>query len=184
MLNKYRYIIFDLDGTISKLHINWSGWHRGVSKIIHKYESEAILPNFITHSMTNEYMVKYGEPIREEIKEYTEKVELSTYSGMSPNLKAIKFISELSQNQKVILLTSNCRKIVDHVLQELKLDNTFDLVITRDDVDFLKPDKFPFTLINKSDIPKTQYIMIGDTSSDSDFAKNVGIDYLDVAEIT
>lgn len=183
MINKYNHLIIDLDGTIATLNIDWSGWHDATKNLITKYERDAILPSKLTHEITNEYTYRYGHAFRDQLRSITQNIELNTYKDMIPNHQIISLIKSHTSNQKLYLLTSNCKIMAERIISELDIKKYFSIIITRDDVDYIKPDPYPFSLININDYPKDDFVMIGDSTSDSGFAKNVGIDYIDVATL-
>ena len=76
--------------------------------------------------------------------------------------------------------TSNHIETISPVLRELGLDQSFQVIISRDSVKYPKPDADGFSHIFISGTEKEDYLMIGDTNNDVFAAKNSGIDYLDV----
>jgi FMN phosphatase YigB (HAD superfamily) len=183
MLDHYSHIIFDFDETLATLQIDWTGWYEGISKIILKYEPGIELPGIISHTLFNNYVKKYGESIRRELWQFSAEFELSANKGIIPNKKAIQLLRSIPKNKHIYLFSSNSRKIILQSLKYLDIEEKFDKIITRDEVDFIKPDTHGFTLIYDGQTPLSQYIMIGDSSSDSGLARNAGIKYLDVKAI-
>jgi phosphoglycolate phosphatase-like HAD superfamily hydrolase len=82
----------------------------------------------------------------------------------------------------LFLLTSNCREVVEPILEELQINTNYKKIVTVNDVENLKPSAAPFKLIREDEVELKKYLMIGDSKNDSGFAKAVGIAYLDVRE--
>lgn len=179
-LDKYKHVIFDFDETLATLQINWSGWYKGIANIIVKHEPQAELPPVIPHTLFNDYVKKYGEPIREELWQFSADFELKANKGLVPNHKALEFLDSIYRVKKAYLYSSNSRQIIHQSLINLGITDKFIKIITRDEVDFIKPDPHGFSLIYDNQTPLSQYVMIGDSSSDSGLAKNAKIDFIDV----
>ena len=110
-------------------------------------------------------------------------MEQDHYQGYAIIPEAMALLEQLYQeNKQLYLLTSNCREVVLPILDELKITGYFRKIITVGDVPNIKPSIAPFALIDDGS-PKTDYLMVGDSASDRGFAENVGIEYLDVADI-
>jgi phosphoglycolate phosphatase-like HAD superfamily hydrolase len=183
ILDHYQHIIFDFDETLATLHIDWSGWYGGISEIILKYEPSTDLPQVIPHTLFNAYVKKYGGPIRKELWEFSADFELKANKGLTPNPTALSLLTSIGDDKKVYLYSSNSRRIILESLEKLGITNRFEKIVARDDVDFIKPDPHGFMLIYDGHSPLTQYVMVGDSSSDSGLAKNAKIDFINVSNI-
>lgn len=180
---QYSHYIFDLDGTIATILIDWRDWHPGMIDIIQKYEPQFQPIPYVSHPLTNEYMAKYGPDLIKDVQSFTANYEITHFKGIKENKKVIDLIKNISPDKFCHLLTSNCREIADRVLKLTNLETMFRQIITRDDLDLIKPNEYAITKINPENIPLREFLMVGDTSSDSEFAKNAHIAYLDVTEI-
>jgi HAD superfamily hydrolase (TIGR01549 family) len=129
----------------------------------------------------SEFINQYGQAFRDEYVNFEIELEKKNYQSYKIIQKTLDLLQEFyQQNKNLYLLTSNSRATVLPILEELKITNDFNKIITLDDVRNLKPSPIPFELIYVEGSDKKQYLMIGDSVSDKGFAQNAGIDYLDV----
>lgn len=179
----YENIIFDFDETLATLIVDWKWWHTDIIPIIKKYE-----PDFDENSKLNMYNIhqftnKYGKSFRDDYVNFEISLELKHYKTYKLIDKSFKLLQELhQQNKSLYLLTSNSREIVLPILKELKIEDYFVKTIMANDVENFKPSPAPFKLIASGETDHSQYLMVGDSINDREFAQNVGIDYLDVKD--
>lgn len=184
-LSAHSHFIFDFDETIVTLLIDWSGWPPGVLALFLKYE-----PNFdpstrFNMSAIHRFIERYGEAFRTEFVAFEQQLEINNYQGYEIVPAGFQLLQQAHQADKnLYLLTSNCRAVVLPVLSELGIADYFDKIITVDDVPNLKPSPAPWPLITGGKaVDKSQYLMVGDSESDSGFAAAVGIDFVNVREL-
>ena len=94
-----------------------------------------------------------------------------------PNvIKTLKLLRQ-ETNHKVCIFTSTKRNLIIQALKQKKMDQYFDFVIGREDVNKLKPDPQGIEIIlNKYFFQKNQTIIIGDTDKDIIAGAKGGID--------
>lgn len=178
------HIIFDFDRTLATLQVDWQFWHAQIIPLITKFQPEFDPHTKLDMSSIHGFIEKYGQPFRDAFVKIETQVEQEHYQGYSVNQNALVLLQQLVQQQKhCYLLTSNCREVVLPILDELNITQSFKKIITVGDVSNIKPSYSPFELIHDGS-PKSEYLMIGDSASDSGFATTVGIAYLDVNEIS
>jgi HAD superfamily hydrolase (TIGR01549 family) len=181
--NQYHYFIFDFDQTLVLLLIDWSSWQEGVAAIIKKYDSSFNEAKSLHSHSIAEFIDKYGKTFRDDYVNFGIDLEQKNYSGYKVISKTMTLLKTMNQqNKSLYLLTSNSAETVLPILEELKITGYFKKIITTNDVENIKPSPNPFKLIYTEDNNKNQYLMIGDSISDKEFAKNVDIDYLDVTD--
>ncbi len=179
----YKHVIFDFDETLAKLIVDWPFWHKEIIPIIKKYDASFDENTYLNMYSIHQLINKYGENFRSDYVNFEIATEKKYYRGYKLIEKSFDLLQELhEQNKKLYLLTSNCREVVLPILEELKIADYFSKIVTVDDVKNLKPTPEPFKLIASEPCDKSEFLMIGDSKSDSEFAQNVGIDYLDVSE--
>ncbi|MBD3190538.1 MAG: HAD-IA family hydrolase [Candidatus Heimdallarchaeota archaeon] len=82
----------------------------------------------------------------------------------------------LSQNYKVVLLTNASRSVIDVAAEKIPELYEFDLVITRDDTEAIKPDAAGFfKALKVLDLQADQVISVGDQVSDIVAGKKAGL---------
>lgn len=173
-LKHKKQIIYDFDGTIAKLKINWAGWHDGIEKIFLKYE-----PSFdragTVHQYTNFMIKKYGRSIRDEISNFNKDYENTFCESMLINNDLIKYI-KTNPLQKHHILTSQNHLLLDRLLDEINIRDLFEKIITRDDVLLVKPDtEGMLKIIDNQKVE--DFIYLGDADSDKKTAEAVGMDF-------
>lgn len=182
-----KHIIFDFDRTIAIINVNWTNWHLGAGEIFKKYE-----PTFVKHlqgekiyHLQNDMFKKYGQNIKSEVDAFTREFEASEVNGFDPISRTLKFIKYLhGRGKSLYIWSSNDSVLVAKSLKELDIFDYFDLLVTRDNVDFLKPETSGFDKhLSGLDADLSSFLMVGDSESDRGAAKNCKIDYLDVLEI-
>ncbi len=179
-----QHIIFDFDKTLATLQVEWQFWHAQIIPLIKKYQPEFDPNTPLDMSSIHDFIEQYGKPFRDAFVQMETQLELEHYQGYTANQSALALLQQLVQQQKsCYLLTSNCREVVLPILDELNITQSFKKIITVGDVPNIKPSNAPFKLIHDGS-PKSEYLMIGDSVSDSGFATTVGIAYLDVREIS
>lgn len=183
MLSSYPHHIYDLDETITTLHIDWDLLHVKLSALIHHYDPEVLLPSELSPELLNLYLRQYGPPFRTELRTLTEAVESKTLAGHTPNPAVIELLKTQSPHVTRYLLTSNCRVVATQVLTELKLHSAFDQILTLDDVEYFKPDPSAFHLLTQDVVPQSEFLMIGDSLADEGFALNAGIAFMHVTDL-
>lgn len=176
-----KHLIFDFDGTIARLLIDWSKWHAGIEEIYRRFEPEFEPEHWRMDYVLNAFIEKYGAEIREQLWQFNETFEQEYLTGVQLNGEVIDWIKKQHQEYTLYLLTSNSRKTIEPILKELNIYEVFDQLIFRDDVEYIKPHGSPFTLIpGHQEAHKSEWLMIGDSSSDQGFAEANGMDFFRV----
>lgn len=127
---------------------------------------------------------RYGQDFRQDY--LVTEIDLETkhshgYEVIDSSFNLLKkFIGE---KKDLYLVTSNCQEVVLPILKELKIATNFQKIVTANDVTNFKPSIEPFKLINNDQIEEKEWLMVGDSQSDREFAQNLKIDYLDVRDI-
>ena len=89
----------------------------------------------------------------------------------------------LAQDYKVILLTNTSRKVIKKATEKIPEINEFDLILTRDDIDKIKPDASGFfKALEIMNLKASEVISIGDQASDIIAGKRAGIRTVAVVE--
>jgi HAD superfamily hydrolase (TIGR01549 family) len=171
------HLIFDFDETIGKLIIDWSGVRDEIKKIIREYEPEFDYGFEIrTVDIFNKYSKKFGEEIRLKFRIMSEDYENKFCTGLDANQEVLAVIKNSSNKLKYIW-SSNSKKTIARFLEELGVTNQFEKIITKDEVDFLKPIPDGFKLIYDGATPKENYLMIGDSDADQGASIASDIDF-------
>ncbi len=185
MLDNYDFLIFDFDETIAKIEINWQPWCSRVLALFREYE-----PNFELQSdcevenWQNYFLTKYAHTdLRLKWQNFCDQFEFNA-TGLKPNEKVVELIKK--SPQKKYLWSNNGFDFLKLQLEKLDIGNKFEKIITRDQMELIKPNALAFEAIIWDKVsPLNNYVMIGnDWDNDFRAAKGAGIDYLDVGEFT
>jgi HAD superfamily hydrolase (TIGR01509 family) len=88
---------------------------------------------------------------------------------------------ELSQKYQLALVTTRCRETAEKFLADNDLTRLFNVIVTRDDVQRLKPHPEPILqAIDKLGVAPERCVMVGDTSADMTAAQSAGINAIGV----
>ena len=139
-------VFFDLDGTLVEFKLDVYGSKIEVLKVI-----RSMVPNLEGLDETRSYFTMLDkvrtstnkatyEKIREHIYEVLNTFEEKAARETELRPRAIEVLHELrNSGKKLALLTNSGKKAVNFVLSKFQMDNYFDIVLTRDDVEFMKP---------------------------------------------
>ena len=179
-LNPKKYLIFDLDGTIAKLNMDWNGYRRTFWNMIASFDKplsiEIAFAPKTSFRLGNEAIRRHGKKAKQIINDFVEKWETTHLPGYTPNPDLINFIK--TQKQYEYFLWSNqSRKAIEDLLVKEGLKECFKLILTRDNLTYVKPDPQGFDLIFKTGTNKKDYLLIGDLWADRQAAKAAGIDF-------
>lgn len=173
------HIIFDLDETLVDLKLPQNLLDPYIkdylvkldSKIYQKYQNGQITVS----QMENDYLAKYPHS-RTPIIKNRAKFEAENITDVTVHQALIDFIKR-AQDYQFFLWSSNIRTPVKRVLGEIGIAQKFTKLVTRNDVDFLKPDPEGFAKIKDPQIPRENYLMVGDNDLDREAARAAGIDF-------
>lgn len=171
-----KYLIFDFDETIARIEVDWSDYLSRLAKIYEQFDPDRQHPAFSGYDGYNDFVKEYGVEAVELVKIANQKYEQEMNHGFTPNPGLIKFIKD-AVNYQMFIYSSNSRLTVLKGLKKLGLDGFFDQIVTRDEVTYIKPDPEGFYLIYDPDVPKNEYLMIGNSHADQGMAKAAGIDF-------
>lgn len=175
-MTKFSTFLFDWDGCLADTTSVWLEPYfkalkkRGVNVTFQQLRQQA----WGNHEKgpKNLGVIDYQECWNEivfESEELLKKVAL--FKGASLLLKKLK-----KSDKKIALVTSSYKNVVTSAIKYHKIANCFDILLTKEDVQNVKPDP---EVINKAigflTIKKEETIMVGDTESDVLAGKAAGV---------
>ncbi|MCR5430633.1 MAG: HAD hydrolase-like protein [Eubacterium sp.] len=183
---KYKYVIFDLDGTLSD---SKEGITKSVQYALEKVgiieENLEDLEHFVGPPMVEQYIKTYGmskDKAFETLGYYRERYtpigiyETKTYPGVLETLIALKY-----NGIKIGMATSKPEEMAIEVAKFLKIEEYFDIICG---ADLKGPRQSKADVLNKlfekSDFDKNESVLIGDTHYDIEGANKVGIDSIGI----
>lgn len=177
-----KHIIFDFDGTICKLLIDWNNWCREIEDVASHYSIGVKPSEFGFQKSQNVCIEKGGKEARDKILEISYRNEKDYYSGYELLPAALPLIEIAKKYARLYVWTSNDQRTVMPILTELGIADLFGKIIARNDVNFIKPNSEGFSLIHDKNNQKSDYLLIGDSKADDGAAKDSGIDFINIEE--
>lgn len=179
-IKKYKYILFDWDGTLAKTLDVWLNAYKEVA-----LELDIDLSAFDDKEVVEIFFGKQGEGYKkfgiENIDEVYEKVKsivdikvksVDSYNYVNETLEKMK-----NNGVKMALHTTSNRNLLYPAITNLNLEKYFEIILTKDDVINPKPDP---EVIEKElkylGANKDECLIVGDSDKDIITGKNAGID--------
>ena len=176
-------ILIDMDGTITKFNLDYMWMRRTALQLLD--EAGLSRPSFsdqmsiyamlndLRGSISNERL----NEVKKRIYEKVETIESKAAERAELMPGAIGALNELRQmKKKIVIVTNNGRLGTDRTLERLNLLGIFDAVVTRDDVDELKPDPgIVFKALNLASAKADEAILVGDAVIDIRAAKAASV---------
>lgn len=170
-------LIFDFDGTIALLDLDWTWWHRGVAEIYKKYNASFEYNEEYLHVRINDFIEEYGDALRDEIVAFNYEYEKEFTKGLKLNSALIEFIRDEIKCDMYVLTNNDSRNIKKH-LTSLGLIDKFKTIVCRNNVKYVKPNIEGIDKIIGKEKPVFNFLMIGDSvDSDGGVAKAAGMDF-------
>lgn len=181
--NAKKHIIFDLDETLLTLHIDWSRFRLDIRQEVALFDKAIIkqIPNKSGSGVVvyNQAIIKHGAKARKVIIDFCKNYELNNLDGFTINKSLVDFIKENSNKYNLYIWSSNNRKTVIPIVKKVKIFSHIKKIVTKEEVDLLKPYPDGFYLIyDYVNQQRKDYLMVGDSSHDKFAAKAAGIDFL------
>ncbi len=185
---KRKAIIFDLDGTIVKLNVNW----RELKNILSQRFNDLYGNHHEFHSIT-ECLMKVLE--KEDKKEFAnlldiiEQFELKNIAKGAYLEETLFFIKNLDifnvqEGTKLAVFSLNMRKTIIESLKNADLYEKIDYIVGREDLRCWKPNPDGLLKIQEYfNLKREDLIYFGDLQKDLDTGKNAGIDAFFIDEL-
>lgn len=180
---KLKGIVIDMDGTITKFNLDYQS-----ARLRTLNELDRL--GLRTPEMNNEVALwvvlgKLQEKLKpEEFRKlratfygFFEEMEVKAAHDVTPYPGAVDTLKELRRKSlKIGLLTNNSRAGTDLTLKRLNLQPLFDIVVTRDDCDEMKPAAAPILkVLAELGVSREAAILVGDGVMDIMTARAAGI---------
>jgi HAD superfamily hydrolase (TIGR01509 family) len=179
-MNKYKYILFDWDGTLVKTLDVWIDAYKTVATnhnidLIDKSDKEVAKIFFgKLGEGYREFGIDDTKTIYEEVKKYVDSnvAHVQSYPNVKTVLERLKRLG-----LKLALHTTSNRNLLYPAIKTLDFERYFDLILTKDDVKNPKPDpEVLFKELKHFSAEPSQALVVGDSASDLEAANNAGID--------
>ena len=160
-------IIFDLDGTLIQLPIDYQKVQKNLKEFFNiSNEFKPLIPTIIKLSKNDQNKIKVSFDLicKEEI------LASDNFKTMNNALETLKFFK--SKNLSLCLVTMQCKDALEKVLQKLQISDLFDSVISRDE-SFDRQKQIELSLQNIVLTP-SEILVVGDRIHDIESAKKIG----------
>ncbi len=166
-----RLVVFDLDGTLVNLNVNWRKLRSELVRkgLVRKYES--IMMAVLRSQKMGDY-----ERINDEISRW----EIEAAKNIKINHKLRTELEKLSKKVIVAVATKQCRKAAAIALSRLGIGDLFSIVVTRE-ISVLKEEQIRY-ILNKLSVRPNQTLIIGDSLADMNAACRCGTWFIAVAK--
>lgn len=155
-------VIFDLDGTLIQLPIDYKKMYATFSKIMEKEQIRPLL----------ETVAKLDEKTKRQIFKAWDNAELEVAENITPNQEGINLYQEYADKPKA-LVTMQGKAIVKFVIDRYKF--CFDFVATRED-SLSRAEQLIIT-VEKLKTPPAEVLFVGNTEGDAAAAEKVGCQF-------
>ena len=188
-----RAVIFDLDGTLVSFHFDVQGSRRalleelsrrgfGLSVSNLSLPTQEILDAAKRQVDSGVVRADFGE-VRRVLYGILDEFELNGSQKSEPFSDTKETLGELKRSgTRLAVVTNSGRTATIALLRRTQLLDFFEFVLTRDDVDRIKPD--PDGLLNaisRLELPPTEVLFVGDSVLDILAAKRAGLRVVSVA---
>ena len=158
-------VIFDLEGTLVKLPIDYDTLYRGITK-------ELKIPKVKPLTKTVKML---DSELRERVFKLWENAELKALPNSSLNDEGIKLYRKYS-NEPIALVTMQGKRVVKKILDDFHL--SFNIIFTREDeIERVQQIK---RVVDKMGWKPRKVLMVGDRDNDEAAAIEVGCKFVRV----
>jgi len=160
-----KVVIFDLDGTLIQLPINYPKMYAELKSIMKTDKVRPLL----------ETVAKLDQKTKFQVFEVWEKAELEVVEKIIPNQEGMSLYQQNLDKPKA-LVTMQSKAVVNAVVERFKLH--FSLILTREDS--LSRAKQLLMATKKLKASFENVMFVGNADSDADAAKEMGCQFLRV----
>ena len=160
-------VIFDLDGTLIQLPINYDIIQKNLKEFFNISENlKPLIPTIIELSKNDQNKIKTAFSLicEEEI------LASKNFKIMNEAVEVLKFLK--SKNLILCLVTMQCRAALNEILYKMNILDLFDFVISRDE-NYDRFEQIQNSLDNIS-LNSSEVLVIGDRIHDVESAKKAG----------
>ncbi len=186
---RVRAVVLDMDGTITRFNLDYMGARR---KVLLELEKAKLRTPEMTEQQSIYLMLK---SLKQKLDEKTfadlqasfyvllEEMEVNAAKDVELYPGAIEVLRKLRASPlRIGLVTNNGRTGTSLTLNRYNLTSFFDVIVTRDDCDEMKPDPGPVRkILEDLNASPEESIMVGDGTIDILAAKAAGVPSVAVA---
>ena len=161
-------IIFDLDGTLVNLNVDWVNVKKKLENIF-KINFNPLFLKII--DLKRSERIKAYEVLKKFERESNVKWEINT--------SLVNWIKKNHKQYRIFLLTNNSRETTDRFLSKSKLDQIIDFSLSVEETDFPKPHSSGLqSLLNSQSVDKNKVLLVGDSIREKILAEKNNLNYI------
>lgn len=172
-------LIFDFDETLFTLHLPWELYYKPV--YVECLRLDRTLAQFKYQHMSeleNEAVRRLGADFQARIRRHSQEFESRRLEGITEHKQITDWIRNQSGDCQIYLWTSNMLSTVAPILTKAGLIGRFASLITKDSVQFLKPNPEGFFhIFDPLTQDRSEFLFVGDSDVDQIAAKEAGIEF-------
>lgn len=159
--------IFDFDGTLVNLPVNWKKLKEDLRRLLRSKSS--LVPLF----PSLEAITKNNRELREKAWKLIEEYELDAVREIKPDFEMVELFNKLqAKGYRIVLLTLQGKIPVEKALRKLKLQRFFDHIITREET--ASREKQIEEMLKLSNVKPSKAIVVADRLHDISTASRLG----------
>jgi phosphoglycolate phosphatase-like HAD superfamily hydrolase len=176
-----KVLVFDLDGTIVKLNVNW----KELKQILSERYSNIYNTSCQFYSISGCLSYVVSKDDKKELENFFDIIrefEVKNIDNNTPIEESVYFIKNknefgIDDVVKLAILSLNTRKTIIESLKKEKILDKFDFIVGREDVRRWKPEPEGLVIIkNHYGIKSDEMLYIGDMRKDMLTGDNAGVD--------
>jgi pyrophosphatase PpaX len=184
-----RAIVVDMDGTITRYNLDFLRIRRRILKELDKMNrrtpdmTDQLSLYFLLEKLKDSTEPDTFTRLRKMIYGMIEEMELKAATDVTLYPGAVDTLRNLRERSvRIGLVTNNGRKSTEITLSRYQLNSLFNIVVTRDDCDKMKPDGEPVSKVLAAlNVTPGEAVLIGDGVMDIMAARAAGVRSVAVA---
>jgi len=180
---KPRLVIFDLDGTLGVLPVDWYELKKRLEEHVHAQTGSTA--SFSFWGGIKHLKEKLGPEELREAYAIIQRYEEQGASQFLPNEFAVSYLKTVAARGGVVAICSNnMTSTVTVVLERLGIYSNVSLIVGMDSVMRPKPDpEGLLQILEKLKVAKDETVFVGDTNTDRDAARAASIRFVAVEQL-
>lgn len=165
----YDLIVFDFDGTIARLSVDWDGMKRELAfELGRPFDPLAKGLAALRTAGDTRSIDAYWNIVR--------RFEWGDPAGLAGNHAVIELLRAAHPERRVAICSSNARSTVERGLTRLKVSDCVDFIVGGDDVTMAKPHPEGLeTILARLDADRRRTLFIGDSEVDFEAGTAAGV---------
>lgn len=177
-------VIFDLDGTLVELRVDWQGFRDQLAGVL----PDDVLPGGPdrTATWTLARLRERGKgELADHVLEVLRQAELAGAVRSVPVEAGMDLLRRVQDGRPLALVTNNTRAAAQEALRRHGLRPAFGTVVALEDVEEHKPHAEGLELVlEREDVDPGDALFVGDGAKDATAAERAGVRFLDVDDWT